>query len=61
MYYEINVYFNGQHHFATAPRSLTDEYKARIVMDDMKSRFTEEQGFKITCTQYVLTGKTVVF
>lgn len=61
MYYEINVSKDGTHHFATHPRSITDEYKARIVMDDLKSRFTKEQGFEITCTLWKTSGQSVTF
>lgn len=57
MYYEINVSLNGSHYFATAERSLRDEREARIVLSDIRSRFTEEQGFKASITLYQTTGK----
>lgn len=41
MYYEINVSLNGSHYFATAERSLKDEREARILLSDIRSRFTE--------------------
>ena len=42
MYYEINLSKNGTHYFATNPRSLLDEAKAKEIYLDPVS-----EGFKL--------------
>jgi hypothetical protein len=60
-YYEINVSLNGEHHFATAPRSIktADVCKARMRM--FKKRFPESEGFEITATHWECLGYSVFF
>jgi len=55
-YYEINVALNGQHYFATAPRSIVSEDKAKTMMSDMRKRFPESEGFSVCCTHYESVG-----
>ena len=57
MYYEINVSLGGRHFFATAERSVTTESKARAVFDELKARFPEAQGYKVTVSYNELTGR----
>jgi hypothetical protein len=52
MGYEINISKNGNHHFATAERSLGyDVKKLKEVYKELKSFYTEDKGFIITVTQ----------
>ena len=63
MYYEINVSkLNPQtgkyeHYFATSERSITNMFKLQTVVDDLKNRFPESEGFKITCTHWQKNGE----
>lgn len=50
MIYEINVSLNGQHFFATAPRSLTCEKHARHVFAEIQAKFPKDDGYKVTIT-----------
>jgi hypothetical protein len=47
-YYEINVAKDGNHHFATAERSLTDEVKAKSMYSQFCKLFPESEGYTIT-------------
>ena len=60
-YYEINVALKGQHYFATAPRSIVTEEKAKTTMADMRKRFPESEGFSISCTHYQSVGHKTFF
>ena len=61
-FYEINVSRSGMHFFATAPRSGTGtEEDARCIFDALKKRFTEEDGYRITCTHWECSGKRMSF
>lgn len=63
MYYEINVSKLNpdtgryEHYFATAERSITNMFKLQTVVDDLKNRFSESEGFKITCTHWQKIGE----
>lgn len=63
MYYEINVSKLNpetgryEHYFATAERSITNMFKFQTVVDDLKNRFPESEGFKITCTHWQKIGE----
>jgi hypothetical protein len=46
-YWEINISKNGEHYFATAPRSLVDEDKAKRVHLDLKSKYPETEGYNV--------------
>lgn len=59
MYYEINVAYNKQHYFATAPRSLTNEEKANVVFKHLKQLFPEADGFTVTMYRYETVGKEI--
>ena len=60
-YYEIVVSFRGSHLFATAPRSLpaTDEDKAKTLYWVLKAKFTENDGYKVQCKLWHITGMSV--
>jgi len=55
-YYEINVALDGQHFFATAPRSTQNENQARELVKSFRRRFPESEGFQITCTFWKSEG-----
>lgn len=48
MYYEINVSRNGQHFFATAPRSIQDKAKLKVVYRELEKVFTPGEGYALT-------------
>ena len=56
-YYEINVSLNGCHFFATTKRSATNVKTARRIFYELKKRFPEKDGFKITITGQVEYGE----
>lgn len=56
MHYEINISKNGQHYFATASRSLTDEEKAKEIHRALVAAFPASQGFKIEVTHWENLG-----
>lgn len=56
MYYEINVALNGQHYFATAKRSLTDELAARGMYAVFCDKFPESAGYRVSLTQWKESG-----
>ena len=58
MYYEINISENGKHLFATAERSITNEYQLKKVYDKLKMAFSEPQ-YVITVLRYEKTGKVI--
>lgn len=57
MYYEINVSWHGQHHFATAERSLRDIYKANSLFKELKEKFPKDEGYEVSCTEWHCQGK----
>lgn len=65
MYYEIlvckKVRLQGrdvfQHLFATADRSARSEVDGKKVFDEIKARFPEKDGYKVTATLYQHTGE----
>lgn len=59
MYYEINVSKNGQHLFATAERSVTNNLKAKEVYNLFKEKFPESEGYEISVTRWEKVGKSV--
>lgn len=58
-YYEINVSRDGQHYFATAPRSFTRESEATTALEDFRVRFPKSEGFSIGLTYWRCVGKIV--
>lgn len=56
-YFEINVVLNGKHFFATAPRSITTFGEMVKAYDIFKEKFPKSEGYKISVTNYVTTGK----
>lgn len=59
MYYEINVSLNGQHLFATAKRSITNQTMLENVYKIFKEKFPLEEGYNITVNQYETKGKFI--
>ena len=59
MYYEINVSLNGAHFFATAKRSITNEYQLERVYNIFKEKFPKEDGYAITVTKWEKVGKHI--
>ena len=58
-HYEINISLNGKHFFATAERSIRDENKLKEVYNVLKEKFPEEDGYKITVTEWITRGKPI--
>ena len=56
MYYRINVAYKGQHYFATADHSLTNEAQARTVFGELSRKFTKEEGFEVTASRVETLG-----
>lgn len=56
MYYEINVSKNGQHFFATAPRSITTMAHLQEVYPEIAKAFPARKGYNITITRKENTG-----
>ena len=65
MYYEINVSKLNpdtgryEHYFATAERSITNMFKLQKIVDDFKIKFSEEEGYKLTCTHWETRGEEI--
>jgi hypothetical protein len=60
MYYELNVSQKGNHYFATAPRSLTDESKAVAAYRDFVVRFPASEGFEVHLSRCLNMTEKVV-
>lgn len=60
MWYEINVSLDGLHYFATHERSITRLADAIEIRDRLRKAMPEEEGFKITITQFQKIGVDVV-
>ena len=58
-YFEINAVLNGRHFFATAPRSITTFGDMAEAYSIFKEKFPESEGYDITVTNYVTTGKSM--
>lgn len=56
MHYEINVSKDGQHVFATHPRSVTTEREAARLYVLFEQAFPPADGFRTTCTRHEETG-----
>lgn len=59
MNYEINVSLNGRHFFATNERSITNSWDLTKIYKVFKEKFPEEEGYKLTVTQYETMGKCI--
>lgn len=57
MYYEINVSKNGTHYFATHERSLRTFADCVDVYAALKKAFPAEQGYKVSASQRIESGK----
>jgi len=60
MYYTINVSKSGAHYFNTGD-SLRYRPEAFQVYNELKSKFPEEEGYKVSVTKYETTGEQVDF
>lgn len=58
-HYEINVSLNGNHLFATSPRSCVDIHKAKEVFLELEKRFPENEGFTVTLTHWEVSGTRI--
>lgn len=56
MNYEINVALDGHHLFATANRSITDEWKLRKTLKILVDKFPESEGYHISVTRLETCG-----
>jgi hypothetical protein len=61
MGYEINVSLNGTHFFATHERSITTQLSARNTCAIFKVKFPEDEGYKVTVTEWRKTGREIEF
>lgn len=52
MHYEINISLNGQHFFATAPRSIQSEFELREVYPILSNKFPEKEGYEISVYRF---------
>lgn len=52
MHYELNVSKDGQHVFATHPRSVVTEREAARLYVLFQQAFPPADGFHILCTEY---------
>ena len=59
MYYEINVSLNGQHLFATHPRSLRTREEARRVYDLLSAAFPESKGYLLSLSKHEECHRTL--
>lgn len=59
MYYEILVTKHGHHLFATAERSAQYASKAKMLYNEIKSRFPEDEGYSITITRWEKRGEPI--
>lgn len=55
-HYEINVIKDGQHFFATAPRSCNDKQRVLKVLKEIQARFPESDGFEVQVSYYKCSG-----
>lgn len=54
--YEINVAKNGVHFFATDERSVTDEWKLKVVLKTIEEKFPASEGYTISVTKWERIG-----
>lgn len=60
MYYEILVTKHGHHLFATAERSAGYMSKAKLLYEEIKSRFPEDEGYNVTITRWETKGEPII-
>lgn len=58
-HFEINVTLNGQHFFATDPRSCISLEQAKEVYSELWARFPEDEGWKVSVTFWQIVGTAV--
>lgn len=56
MYYRINVSLYGKHFFATG-KSVDSLARLRSVYTEIKSRFPESEGWKVSVSEWTESGK----
>lgn len=55
-HYEINVALNGRHFFATHQRSCITRNDYKDVVREIRKRFPESDGFKVTASHWIGIG-----
>lgn len=58
-HYEVNVSLNGQHLFATNPRSCVTWTEVSKVHSEIVKRFPESEGFSVMVTHMQCVGEEV--
>lgn len=56
MYYEFNISLNGNHLFATAKRSATNENAAVKIGQILQVKFPAKEGYEVTISYYPEVG-----
>lgn len=55
-HYEINVAKNGVHLFATAERSVITEVENRLLVNLLRQKFPESEGYTVSSTYFEIKG-----
>ena len=58
-HYEINVALNGEHFFATDMRSIQDKAKLDKVLNVIKNKFPESEGYDVTAKKINCYGEDI--
>lgn len=58
-HYEINVAKDGRHFFATAERSITNQWDFEKVIATIREKFPESEGYKVTATAEYQFGMSI--
>lgn len=59
MHYEIIVTKNGDHLFATAPRSISNEIELIKLYTILRLKFIEADGYKLKVNKWETVGQPV--
>lgn len=59
MHYEINVSLNGQHFFATHPRSVTTERECARLYVEFERAFPAREGYRLSVSTSETTWSAV--
>lgn len=59
MYYEINVSNTNGHLFATSERSIKSMFELKQVYFEIRKRFPEADGWKLTITKWIKEGTRI--
>ena len=61
MSYSFNVSLNGRHFFATDEKSITTKDEAEKMNKVLREKFTADEGYSVSCSQWSKTGQDVSF